>query len=408
MNGKYELKISKSDIYTLIYSMFIVPFLIPDGLCYVSWLSLFFSFARLLKPIFGYIMVFLFIIKKNKLEKKFVYPLLFVFVLMLDTLVNMVDINSLLYALNYCINFLGIFLWFVNVPEDCIRKCFKAIVFVTSLVAVLNLFYLIYQPEGFTLNIEGYEKVYICGGENSMAIYLIPSLALFLSLINSEFSKLSIIVDLIISILFCLPLFLVWTGTGIGCFFLFSLLLVVVKLERLIKLKEVITIKNIVISALVLSVFVFGVEYFNPFEWFTVTFLNKSSNFSGRTVLWKQAFELVFNHPFFGLGILSNNRLYWSGTYYYSAHNIFLFFGTWGGLPGIYLFLKSIMVADQSNDKKTVKEGRPYLCLIIGLAASILYFTFECQININIFLVLLCVGAKWNLIEETDNNTIRR
>lgn len=113
----------------------------------------------------------------------------------------------------------------------------------------------------------------------------------------------------------------------------------------------------------------------------------REGNFTGRTLLWTLAIDMIQERPFIGYGYTAGSLEVWGGTF--SSHNIFLELALQGGIIYLSLFVILIMYALKRNRKATVCYSNTmsvaiFSYLLVGLMETGLTpFLF-------VFIVLAC------------------
>lgn len=128
-------------------------------------------------------------------------------------------------------------------------------------------------------------------------------------------------------------------------------------------------------------------------QFITEELFNRSSNFSGRYVLWKTALGMIAKHPWIGYGRWAQDYIAaWGG--YYSSHNYILELMLQGGIAATGQFLLLLIM----SIKKCLlsRESKISNCLLFALLSILIAVLMEAEVHsVYIFgIIILCYSFR--------------
>lgn len=128
---------------------------------------------------------------------------------------------------------------------------------------------------------------------------------------------------------------------------------------------------------------------------------NRSSNFSGRYILWESALKMISQHPWIGYGRTVQDYIAaWGG--YYSSHNYLLELMLQGGIAAAGQFVFLIIVSIRKCS--LIKQNKMINCLMFALLAILIAALMESAVHsVYIFgAIILCYHCQY-LEAEAEN-----
>lgn len=246
--------------------------------------------------------------------------------------------------------------------------------FLYSLLIIHNLLILINIPSLLSqINVPEYNKEFLLGGKNSLAIFSIPTI--FYNYIVPYYTnkKISKINNFFIFISILTPLL---GGSSTGFVVSLTVILLII---FLIKFKINFNIKILYILYLIILFFMLNTEMLSRISLVNdilTDLFNKDISFAGRTTIWKLATNLIKTNLFgYGRGnILISQYLITN-----ECHNIYLQLLLDSGVPMLILFIVLIYNCIPNKGTKNlnkisiISQIVLYGMLIIGLTESISY-----------------------------------
>lgn len=275
------------------------------------------------------------------------------------------------------------------------KQTLKFFVYYYSLLSILNTFIILILPMGLDPSYNnGANQIYLLGIDNKIAFITVPVLGLALIYINKyckpERKKFLFICAVIV---FALPELLMWVGSGIVGFLTVILLLLFYEVPVV---RRYLTLKNcLIVTGILLFVVLSGsISEKGLFAKFVVDILHKDISFSGRTVLWDQALDLIKQSPILGYGLqeVESYGLHFSdryGIYYgFSAHNGFLLLLLYGGAVLCLAYINMFLTAGKIKYiRQTWNKNLEYLIFTL-IAFWIMSFA-EAEYTSFTFLLVL-------------------
>ncbi len=271
----------------------------------------------------------------------------------------------------------------------------KDYAFIRSLSWLLNILLIINLPSIFgSLNLPEYQKVFLLGGKNSLAIVAVSSM--FFNYLNtlifsskiSKWGYLIMALDLI-------TLFLSGSSTGM---FVGIIMLLFVFLGEHFNIR----FRYYVLVYAVFLCFIFNTKLIEniPFLYNYITgSLNKNLTFTGRTAIWDHSLHYISNN-FFGYGRGNDIIVSFTGTVS-ECHNAFLELLLASGIPGLVLFIVFLFDCVDTRGKK-MKNKALNICFFAIFAILVLGLT-ESVINSAILWWIMAITFCENKIREGQN-----
>lgn len=322
---------------SLVYILLIIPFLKPYCISVVysgSLIDTIFDFLVVLSTLICLAGTFLYRIKLNFITK---WVLLFEILMLIcakpDYRFDRVSTTISTFGVIICVTIL-----LNRDPKRTIDSFF-----VTLLIFLLiNFVTLLIYPMGLNNVILEDERVYFLGVPNVISYYVL--LLMIVSFIRDKALK-----DLstIFALFVCgINIVAFHSSTGIvACIIMF--------IGYICNMRQIqwLTFKRAVIVAFIFEVVFVIVGGQELFSVFIVNILNKQTTFTGRTIIWSGALEIIRDNLIWGIGEPSFELLAWYGRETY-CHNAFLDIALKGGLVSLVAF---VMIFVELN-KKIVKE----------------------------------------------------
>lgn len=273
------------------------------------------------------------------------------------------------------------------------KQFFKVFFAITLFFCAVNVIMCFLYPDGLTMATLYQNKanpLYFLAVDNGMINALLP--AVFMAFFESVFlnkrmgsgSKTGRWRTLVVTLLLCwISLSIVRSATGMIVY----LAVVTIMLLSTFKVKWRIPYRILIgfLAVFMLLVVIMG----TGFDFVTVIaeWFGRESTFTGRTLLWAKAIEMILNRPFMGYGYTEGNIKIWGGSY--STHNLFLEMALQGGLLLLGVFIVLVAYALHRNRKADIPYANTismaiFSYLMVGLMEITLSPFFF------MFLVLAC------------------
>ncbi|MBO6145662.1 MAG: O-antigen ligase family protein [Bacilli bacterium] len=275
----------------------------------------------------------------------------FIFILIINVISTSINGNLNLITLlrrSFSIGYMYIFYVYFIYNFKNIKSFFKIFILVVSFLLILSYFVYIFFPSIGVLY-EGWDSYAFLGvanNRNSLFELLFP---LIVSIYYLYYEKLKL-KNIFIILFVILAIFLTKSITSIFTMCIFFVLLLI---NRIIKNNRNIA-KNALIVCLIIWILYFIVVLFNvDIGLISSVFANKSTTFSGRTLIWQKAINFIKEKPIIGYGydneIIGNSKNYmqlYNLSFPNDTHNGVLYLLLSSGIIGfvtyMFLFVKSL------------------------------------------------------------------
>ena len=275
----------------------------------------------------------------------------------------------------------------------------KAMYCAYFILIISNFAYMLLNPHGYNVsewNVfeRGY---YLFGHQNSTITYVMP--AICVSLIagyNRIIKKWQTILLVAISVL---SIILVFSATSLVGLFVFFLVYFLMKKSKLKKFLNA-TGAMILGSALCVGVVFLGIQTYGIAADFITNFLNRSTDFTSRTLIWDKTLDVIGRNWFFGIGY-KVNASYQSLIHGSSAHNEYLYMMLQGGIILLVIFYLYFIVLKRPLEKHSTS----YVTYVFTALYFSLFIQFIVETHMHRIAPLLAlVGCANKIIEESVNN----
>lgn len=273
------------------------------------------------------------------------------------------------------------------------KRFFKVFFGLSFAFALANCLLCIRYPAGMemaTLYTHSRNPLYFLTIDNGMIKELIPVIMLsyfnllFLSKRKSSVAERNAKISFVAVQLICvLTLFIIGSATAMIIYLLVTALMVVATF--VIKWKISYKVILGVLTAFMLIVVVMGSEL--EIVSIIAGLFGREGDFTGRTLLWSLALDMIEEAPLIGYGYSSGNISVWGG--YFSSHNLFLELALQGGIIYLAAFLVIIVYALSRNRKAPMRYSNTVLVAIVAYMVVGLMET-GVHHNLFIFVVMAC------------------
>lgn len=358
-----KIKFNKSNVLCF---LLLVPFIEPLLFKYGAYTTIdkFYTIAKLIS---FFIILFITIYRKTKINKAVYIICLYEFVLGISTILNNGNI------IQYCgpaINVISLTLitnyYFPKIKLDYIKN----LCIILLLLVIINTIFMIFVPKGFIAPKYPTDAVvHFLGIENRFVFFMLP--LMFYSAIYSiqKYKRFNLLFYFIVFVIL-FSLTKTWSvGAMLGMILLTFLMIVFSKENKGSVIKNL-DFKYYFIIIIILNV---SLVFFNVqklFEPFIVNVLHKDVTLTGRTLIWHNAIEIIKKHFIIGIG--SQPVSYFKGLFLANQHphNLFLSILLVSGIIGFVLYLILFFLIDKSN----VKIEKTNIKFIINISLFALLF----------------------------------
>lgn len=256
-----------------------------------------------------------------------------------------------------------------NIFQDDAVKSIDCIYLVIELLIYINVLTVFLFPHGLydplNLDYERVRKYYFLGHQNSMEIYMIIGITLGrlrLALGERDYSRRRF---MLLLALCCIYAFKVWSVLSILCTVAITLFVAIEHIKKR-------TVRIRLEWVFIINIFLFILFVVNQNMSILNTFLRivfkRSATFSGRTRIWKVAFNIFLRHPVLGIGKGRGKALFGYAT----CHNRYLNVMYTSGLLGLLIFLLMLFLV-----MYRLRDGRKQFTYIFIEYFAILIFAMQ-------------------------------
>lgn len=364
-----------------VIALIIFPFLNPTVFKFIPQTVLFYNSIQLIKAL---IIVFLLLsyILNGKFSKGFFLVSFFLFIMIATSVINgafdieLITDSLLIYGF-YILAEFGI-----TINKDRFLSTSFVVCFILGLI---NFVLIILYPNGLmefaTLYTQVANPHYFLAIDNGMLKALCPLLVLALYYVFEDKKVSRNFFAFVAIVIIGLTLYLIKTSTGLLVYIIAILLYL---FSHMIRKKIPSFLFLTIYAVFMITVVISGVKL-QIVESITSLF-GKSSTFTGRTVLWQCAIQLIEYSPLIGYGYGQATINVWGGEY--SSHNLLLELSLHGGIILSGFFIVVIYLAFKHVKKL---ETRTQNIVIIGIITLLLNGMMESGLNPFIFaLISVC------------------
>lgn len=215
----------------------------------------------------------------------------------------------------------------------------------------------------------------LCGYDNGLGCYLIPTFCLNYFLLVIGKKKSLAIVSMLLS---TIQIFLVQSATAMVAISLIALLAYLSRNNLIRKILK--PIYFLIISVVTfITIIVFRAYDNKIMRWIIEGILHRSMNFTGRTSVWNKAIAYFLTSPIWGHGrdAMYQKTIFFNVT---SAHNIYLDVLTQCGIIGLTLFGLVLLIISLSN-KNDLSQEKWFLQVAFFALIIALQFESYCGYN---------------------------
>lgn len=281
------------------------------------------------------------------------------------------------YIIAYEISIIIMFSHYIRKQDFSILKAFVQI---AEFLIIANFISILIYPNGMYSTVSltenvGYDKNWLLGYKNPMVRFMLPACisSHILYIYDSNFKKWRAWGITLISILTTI---MVDSSTGFGGIMLFSVCILIYNLNIFKTLRNFFTISKFLVLVLIINLFFLILQDVGYFSWIIENIFNREANLTGRTSIWTTALELMSNNILCGYGSGSEDILS-EFTYAHHPHNYILYILLQGGVIALFLFILSVIYANQEVNKinciqlKGIIIGGFSSFLIMGITESL-------------------------------------
>ncbi|MFA9464614.1 MAG: O-antigen ligase family protein [Velocimicrobium sp.] len=383
-----EKKISKEQI-VIFFMLF--PLLKPESVDYTfSGIGMLFNVGSVISAI---IIIFLYLLKR-KWPSKMVWLIGLIQVwVVLTTYLNQGEMRRSIIVMLSTISIVLIIDLYSYRPGALIRALFMNFEWLIygNLLSIL-----MYYPNGlYSHGVHGEFTCYFLGFKNSFFIYCLVAIcvACFNMLLRRQFIR-----SLILIVASYLCVLIAWSATSITALTITVGIIMYLLIVPNTKLFEYITFRVLFVVSIVINLLVSVFNIIGNFAIvsnFIVNILHKTTNLSGRTVIWGMAATMISKKLMIGYGI--GEHITWAGYDWY-GHNQYFQLLLEGGIPCLTLFLLIILIIARQMEKCTgTYTYSIFMAIFCGLftfylveagAGAVFYVIFILAYHINCFFLM--------------------
>lgn len=294
------------------------------------------------------------------------------------------NIGTMAYVLyNAYIHIALVLLLIIEIRKNPQRLLFCLTIIYSALI-LLNFILRLFFPNGlYQVVSTSYHEAYLLGDGNAVAYVALPCLILSSLFSYVKYKEIKNFVWLICAIVLY-NFYLDWSASALVCGVLWVVFLVLI--SRNIKIPAYAFLIEFIISVFL----IFGAPNIAICRNFITNILHKNLTFSGRSVIWASAFEMILQKPILGYGGFFQMGEFTNGvsSRLYPSHTTYLQILIDGGaiLFGIFVTIVVEAVMILNKTKNHIESS----ILISGVFCMMLHYIFEyCGLfHITILLVL--------------------
>lgn len=228
------------------------------------------------------------------------------------------------------------------IKNNC-RVFLKSIFCIYFILILANLVLIFAYPDGLGRDNYYYNKYNFLAIDNGLSQIFIPVMAL--TCVYTSFNKGRRLLSLVLMTMISVTVVVTWSATGVVMWFAMMLYILFIYKKKLTPFFNSRLLFAVFIILQVLIVFLRVQEIF---AYIIEDILGKSITFTGRTVIWDSAMELIRYSPWLGYGVYEGHGLIlYYGKFMY-AHNGILEVLLQGGVVALVVFGALFVIAGNS------------------------------------------------------------
>lgn len=346
--------------------------------------------------------IYLFILFSKKINYN-KYTILFI-IYWIFSIFNTVffhNYHDSLFLLQNAYNFIALTLFLHKESKDNPKILIKSLSTIYHCFILINFVLFLLFPNGFYKpTLVPYHTGHLLGDDNALIYVILPGI--IITCFSSLYSKKKLSVLNIFEIIACMVMFLkLWTVTSIVCFLIFIILILLYRFTNLINIK---TLSVVLISFVLLLFLGLNIEFIQKI---IVNVLHKSITLSGRTIIWKQAFDFIRNSLFLGYGGYFKYGTFVLNGKLYPCHTTYLQILIDCGLIGFTIFCWIIVYL--FKELKKYEKEKHAMFIGIGFTCILINYLFEySQIHHLIIIMAIISNLKYySLLDKEEKNENR-
>lgn len=315
--------------------------------------------------------------------------------LLLTTVLNSKDYNSLLYPYANCVAFIFVSDFYLQKEP---RRFVKVNLILASIIMMINVGMQLWEEKN--VQILSYKnRVNFFQSDNFGAYYFVVFLCLIFCY-NELYSKKQRYKILFVLIIF--STIISWSGTGVAGIIIFIALSLLIYVEKTKFFTLIYNEKTIIMLCLFFFVGIIVLRLQEYFAFFIEGILNKTIDFTYRTYLWDFAFEIIKANKWIGIGANAQGRTVVGmiGNTAYSAHNLLLEMFLQGGIIAGTIFCLWFFFSLKKLKRFVNSKTALYIATAI-LAQFVMYMFEGVIVQCYPFLVLIMAGNVEKMISDS-------
>lgn len=308
--------------------------------------------------------------KRRNISAPVVVILAFIFYMVVNTAIH----NG---PLDHCIN-----MWIKAITILCVFEVYRnsivdvmrSLEFVLLVLILINLYYMIYYPDGMYTNESGYTACWFLGYKSSFQYYFLPLLmiaTLFL------YYRQEIALFLVIAIAIHVETILGWNVMLLITLFVYDVFLLFGVIHKT-NIFNMNLYSILIVGLNIVVVFFFTIIFNMPFVYYIFnTVLGKNRTLLIRFDMWQTGLEYITKNLLFGYGYTTGTEMRsWFGIGQAHLHNQALMLLLQTGLIGTTVFFAFIMIVRKSlNDNRNLFSSKiislTIFCLLLAVVVEV-------------------------------------
>lgn len=352
--------------FSLVFLLF--PFIRPQ---YFSQIPIILNIYYVMSAFVFLIVFFAFLKQKNKSKISIIYFMIIIYMF----LVTFLKEASIKYFVSTFLPITALVCIFeMNVRDNFENLC-SALVLILVIFMIINLFTIIFKPNGLYNVITFNGTIYKCwffGYKNPQIRMILP--ILLFSLLNykqnnSKFNKKIFYLSMIMA---WLTILLVKSATGLLSLFIFTFILITSKAKKISKMLLKINLSHILIATFIIILLIVYFNFQNMFSFLIEGILKKDLDLTDRISIWILSLNRIKDSLLFGYGFQSSTQfssyIIGSHPHNYILYNLYNF----GVIcMGLILYMWNIAYKTMKNSNQNPLAIYFYITLLSFLVIGI-------------------------------------
>lgn len=317
--------------------------------------------------------------------------------LLISTIANSGDYRK---ALISCATILSFSMFVELAVKNNSKTFFYSIFFIYFVFVFINFILMLIYPNGLAVDNYYGNTYHFLANDNALSPIFIPVMAIIC--IYSEYQHKSLTPSsIMLLIMIAVTVIITWSATGVMMWFIMMayILFIYKKIPM-----PILNMRLYFIAFAVLQVMIVFLRVQDIFAYIIEDILGKNITFTGRTIIWDSATELIKYKPWLGYGVYEGLGLIWYYNKYMYAHNGVLEVLLQGGVITLIAFVAVFLIAGKELYK--LRSNPASGIISTGIFSILIGMLMESFANsILLYLLLVCACNISEITTQIENSS---